>query len=266
MDQQKALKGNQLVEQLNELRRKENPDQFTIERIRREAETMRDIDPGGYYSIKGMIATLEKNPEEMRAGFEKALTASGQDPNILGNFATSLSNLGFYIEARNIRERLYPSLKSVPEFGLLLISNTFGTGQFSRALKLIDDWKKIQPDEKHYHEKDILQCAAFIETEGITEIELERLTAKVEEFLHERKFFDSSFFYWVATDEESSFLSGLIRLPIEIDELVELNLEWAEFFSCLQTEENFSDKVHYLFDSLEESTHADKYQPPVQTG
>lgn len=264
MAQEQASKASDLITRLNDLHKPGSRDQFAIRRVEKEVESLRDVDRDHYYEFKGIIATLRNDPDEMSAQFKKALNITGFRTEVSWNFAISLSSLGFYIEARKNYEKILDDLKGNPEFLFKFINISFVSGHFIQARDMIQDWKKLIPNEKFKLEKSITECANFLVSEGISENQVEWLSSKVEGFLHNLELYDSNYSFSLETDDNSHFVAGIIGLPKDVDEIVEINLDYSNYFSGLDAPKDLLSKIHFLFVSMEETIYGDKFHSSIQ--
>ncbi len=261
MARQIASKAKDLVLELNRLRFEDAIPEFTFRRLRREAEALKEADRSDAFEALGMIAALEKDIKGVRQEFGKALAYSGYAEKALLNYATSLSFLGFLTESVKIRGKLHDSFRSHTGFLMDFLFDNYVTGRFHKARDLIAELKKIQPEEILPYEGMIVSCSRFISVRDISERRMEEMTEHVEDFLHERNILHKGVFFEVQTDEESSFLAGMVPLPLGVDEIVDLNFEFAEGYRDLAPPK----RLNFLFEVMEKSSDGDRPERAVQT-
>ena len=91
-------KTSKLIEKMNDLVNRRDRDEFTLRRIKSEAEKLRSSDAFNSYILLGMLASLANNVDEMRLNHLAALKLQPNDPTGNINYSTSLNNLCFYSE------------------------------------------------------------------------------------------------------------------------------------------------------------------------
>ena len=249
-----------LIEELNEIRRKGGADKFTLRRIKKDAGKLKS-NPMEYRQAMGMIATVEGNPGEMRKHFKIAREFSPGNLDVGKNFASSLRNLGFYLEAKDIMNDLHDRLRGNSIFLESYIINFYVTGRFDSALQTIEEFNALQPDRPFSKEARIANFANFIESSDITEDEVEGYERVVEQFLQEKMIYGWLLEYDLVSDEESTILVGDVLLWNTIEETVILRMELGRRLAELQIPFNVCNTVHFHLKSretLEDGDYADR--------
>ena len=89
-----ARKANALIEELAKLDRSEVLDDLALGRLAREAQALMKWDAAGAHTVLGGIAGFEGDAAKVREHHVIALRLSARDRQVLGNYATSLTNVG----------------------------------------------------------------------------------------------------------------------------------------------------------------------------
>lgn len=89
---QPLSKGAQIIAQLNEMVRSRDADEFTLRRLKSEAEKIKEKDPADAFSILGMIACIEKDIKSMHSHHKNAIAYSNESVRDLSQYVISLNN------------------------------------------------------------------------------------------------------------------------------------------------------------------------------
>ena len=250
MSTQPQSKISSLIEELNEIRQKAGADSFTLRRIKNDAGKLKS-NPLEFHLVMGIYRVVEGNPEGMRKHYKIAQEIAPSDVDLRSNFAISLCDLGFYLEAREIMDDLHDLLrgdkKFLEEYGL----NFYVTGRFKSALGIIDELKTLQPAKPFLKKARIAKIAKFIEDNDITEDEVEGYERVVEQFLQEKKIYGWLVEYELLTDEESTTLVGDVLLWNTIEETVKLSMELGRRIAELKIPFKVCNTVHFHLKSRE---------------
>jgi len=263
MSTQPQSKISSLIEDLNEIRSKGGADQFTLRRIKKDAEKPKS-NPLEYRQAMGIIAVVEGKPDEMRKHFKIAQEIAPGDLDVRQNFASSLRHFGFYLETRGIMDDLYSHLRGDVGFLNLHVMNYYVTGQFKFALKIIEELKSLQPDKPSSNVNRIENIVKFIERSDITEDEVEGYERVVEQFLQEKKIYGWLLEYDLLSDEESTMLVGDVLLWNTIEETVQLRMELGMRMAVIQLPENVLNTIHFHLKSRETLENGDYANRAIQ--
>lgn len=139
-------KTHQLMEELNNASGL-TIDEFSLNRIKFEAEKLRNSDPAYAYVVLGMVYTLKGNEAEMRNNFNTALSLDKSDKNILDNFATSLARFAHFVESAGY----YRSAYDIESYDLKLLKYSmiysFFGGNFNEVSNLISKYGKLTKND-----------------------------------------------------------------------------------------------------------------------
>ena len=109
------------------------PNEFAINKLRHDAETLRKASVAEYQMILGMCATMEGDIDGLRRHFESAIKTSGGDLDPIDNFAKSLVVWNYYDDAcdvmRHFADRYDDSVRFLGTFFAALSS----AGRFHEA-------------------------------------------------------------------------------------------------------------------------------------
>jgi len=102
-------KFDSLIVRLNELKRQGGiGSELEIKRIKRDAETLKPVDPAAAFTTLGIVACFEGKTSDMPQFHRNALAYSGgNDPVHLANYAISLHMCGLQEEALRYAKKAY---------------------------------------------------------------------------------------------------------------------------------------------------------------
>ena len=89
-----AHKANALIDALAKLDRSEVLDDLALSRLAREAQALMKSDAAGAHMVLGGIAGIEGDAARVREHHVIALQLSARGRQVLGNYATALTNVG----------------------------------------------------------------------------------------------------------------------------------------------------------------------------
>ncbi|MBC8432556.1 MAG: hypothetical protein H8D96_11640 [Desulfobacterales bacterium] len=96
---QPLSKGAQIIAQLNELIQRKDADDFTLKRLKAEAEKIKENNLVDAFSILGMIACIEQDIENLHSYHKSAITYSNESARELSHYVVSLINSKLYEDA-----------------------------------------------------------------------------------------------------------------------------------------------------------------------
>ena len=161
-----------LIAEFNELTPEGRNNQIRIQQYKREAEILRDKDPARGFSALGIVATLQKNYNDMNSYHQAAIKYEPMNSFYKKNYAVSLTKLGYLPEAYKVAKEAYEINKSSPELLFFLLSASINNGRFCETLALCDNWQKLKPDEEYPYKTHIEKFVKIMEKSGINDEEL----------------------------------------------------------------------------------------------
>jgi len=119
-------KESKLIKELNILveKEKEDIDEFTMKRLKSEAEKLKGKDAAAAFSVLGMIACIEEDIESMHSHHKNAITHSNEDIGDLYQYVVSLMNCKLYQEAYVYALKVYEKDPTKLDNLNMLISST----------------------------------------------------------------------------------------------------------------------------------------------
>lgn len=179
------LKTDVLLKEINSyLDREEKPDEFTVRRWQREAESLSKSDPVGKMMLFGILAAIQNDIAAMRANFERALAVSPGNEYVLLNYAVSLKKTGFLREAA---EKICPLSMARPDnldYLNLAIDVTITSGMISQSIELVKIWEKLNPGDDYPHKEILERLNLLMNRHNITDGILEQVIAIPYTILH----------------------------------------------------------------------------------
>lgn len=140
-----AKKANELIERLAQLATAPALDEFSLQRVARDANALMKSDPAGAHTVLGGVAALRGDRDETRKRHRAALKIDSDFATYF-NYLVSLSLLDEYEEALQVA---MGALKKYPDNLNLLdsaIRAALESANFEIARDLSDRWDALAPD------------------------------------------------------------------------------------------------------------------------
>jgi len=170
-----ARKANALIDALAQLDRSGVVDDLALGRLAREAQALMKTDAVAAHTVLGGIAGFEGDAARVREHHVIALRLSPRDRQVLGNYATALTNVGEMDDAfatiMEAHER-YPDDTHVLKgaIGIAVQGVRFGE---SRAL--YERWNKLRPGKPRSDEVHMMAAAEAVDRSAFSERAAQRV-------------------------------------------------------------------------------------------
>lgn len=172
-----------LVDRANALLGNWPPNEFEINKLRRDSKGLRKISPADYQMILGMCATMEGDIDGIKENFEAAIKKSGGDKDPIENYAKSLVVWNYFDEACDVMRQFAD--RYIDNVGFLeTFLNLLGyAGRFHEATIRYREAKKLGPTAEGLLEqfKHLPHCRDLVE--GIDDDAIAEAVTKFSEFL-----------------------------------------------------------------------------------
>lgn len=107
----------------------------TLPGIKFSAERLRNVSPGEYFMIQGLVAAFERDYDQFWACFAQAFEVAGYKPNISLNATLALIEMGRRVEAVDLLRTASPHFNTIES--LEYAADIFaGVGYFTDSMKL----------------------------------------------------------------------------------------------------------------------------------
>lgn len=242
-------KASELIEKINALLHQEERDEFTLRKIRKGAENLRQSDAFNAYVSLGMLASLENDADGMRTNHLAALKLQPNDPNANFNYSTSLNNLSFYSEARGYAEIACNGARESLEYLSLLIDISLKIGRIRDARKWLERFQLLSPKKANENESLILDANELLDDSGVSDENVEQLLEFSLSVLRRQDVIPKRFEIATLTDDESRWLNFTIIIPQQPREVVSLDFEVAEQLARSEVPSQVTDAVIVTFSS-----------------
>ena len=163
-----AKKVNALIEHLAGLAEAPTPDEFSLQRIARDANALMKSDRAGAHTVLGGVAALQGDVDETRRHYRTALNIDNSITHLF-NYSVSLSLLEEHDEALEVA---VVALKAYPDDLNLLngaMKVALESANFGFARDLSNRWDVLSPNHPNLLSRPARQLARAVETDMFTE-------------------------------------------------------------------------------------------------
>jgi hypothetical protein len=170
-----ARKANALIEELAKLDRSEVLDDLALGRLAREAQALMKWDAAGAHTVLGGIAAFEGDAAKVREHHMIALRLSARDRQVLGNYATSLTNVG---EMDDAFATIMEAHERYPDDAYVLkgaIGIAVQGARFGESRTLYERWNKLRPEEPRSDEVQMMAAAEAVDRGAFSERAAQRV-------------------------------------------------------------------------------------------
>jgi len=249
MKPQPEPKANRLIKRINRLSLEKTKSPFAIKSIKREATGLIKSDSRRAYMALGMLACLEGEIGEMRDYHENALRISS-DYSTNFNYATSLSNNGFFQEAQKYALIAHEKEPSDIDCLSLIIKDNVAKGRFREAFDWLEKFKKVFPDKEVGVESFVSSSIVFLDKNNISDDDVEHIQNIAITLLHQRELYRSEITCRFLQDEDSEWLNFVIKVELLPTEVVDLSVELAEKLARENLPAHVTSCVDVMYTSL----------------
>lgn len=247
MHTQPDTKFNELVQQINAFPEDRQITPFELHSFEKEADRLKALDARQAYQIKGMIACLKRDIDAMHKWHRRAIQISNWSDRAAAyeSYATSLNRLGFTDElVDQCRAAVDVAPDSKGHLAFLIASLGF-TGRLREAIRWLENYRKLSPDEEHDDESILVnQVAPFLATNQLTDADISQILNVARDILIEngQRFYLAE---WVLlNDDEDQVLAYSLNVSgVKAHEVARLNEQIAERRAELQETEAAATKI-----------------------
>ncbi len=233
MLQPAKTKTAEIIDHLNRMKIGDKSNMFYFRRYRNDANALKNARPVEYYEICGAIACLEQNIEDMRSWHQKAITASGNDSNVIVNYGMSLAKLGFYAEAYKMFKKAFGKNPD-NSIKLYYIHSCYENGRFFEAYECVRNMSVQEACNVGLLEDEIAQISEavnILDGKGLTDDDVSRAIACVEGCLQSMSIFGVGRDVSTFTNDEFILYTYFFQFDgvdlLELDYQLEQKLEEA---------------------------------------
>lgn len=221
-------KAEDLTERANAFLAREEQDQFTLAKLKREAVDLIKSDPFDAHIVLGMFSAAEKEIDQVRKHYGTALKIFPNDFSGNHSFSSALIFLGYLSESLEFAEK---ACQQRPEDGEVLADFLDGlmfSGRLQEAESTIEKLLKLKQELPENTVTQVRDGAKFLRENGVADDDIGQLVDLTVSVLRERLVLFEKSRFEVMEDEESEFLGFLFEVHRPVEEIVELNYEAAK--------------------------------------
>jgi len=225
---------SQLIKELDALPPEERHNSFVLRGYRKKAKALCRVDPFSGYLVLGMIATLERNVDEMHNHYRRAFKLNPANPVGYHNYAVSLGKLGIYSEYITYAHKAYETNRGDLNSLEFLIDTSLIVGQIYQANQLLDEWNRLCPKRSNPSSAGIENAIKIMENHGITQDDVEKIQQIAVSLLQKRNIYIHLTHFQVKRHEGEGWIQYVYELddvtPAQLIELEdELDRELQQF-------------------------------------
>lgn len=136
-----------IISELNEMAVHGDRNEFTLKRLKIEADKIKSNDPEWAFTILGMIACIEKDIESVHRYHKNAIAYASSEKVAALQYYVSLYNLEFYEDAIAVLEDLYQAYEGDTIILDALIKNCAILNRMDDYSRYCEEWTKITEQE-----------------------------------------------------------------------------------------------------------------------
>lgn len=173
-----------ILSELGAFKNRSKANAFSLNKYRREAEKLKDIDPSGYHTILGAIACLETDVINMHKHHQNAILLSGNGISEVFNYIASLDVSCLWKEAYELSIKAYNEDKS--DISRLKHVFDFGRGllRYHDLQLYLQNWNKLKPDEEYFAAELINRVVDFMNERSLTDNDFAEYSTAINGHLH----------------------------------------------------------------------------------
>ena len=142
-----ARKVAALIDRLVELEDSEAFDDLAVPKLVREAQVLMRSDPLGARIVLGGVAGLQGDPEAVREHYQAALRLSARDSEVLKNYATALTKVGYMDDAFEAISEACERHPDDPSYLRDAIKIAMQGARFDEGRDMYERWMRLKPKD-----------------------------------------------------------------------------------------------------------------------
>lgn len=238
------LKYDDLIDRLNDIVRDGSANDFELRRIESEVFSLAKTDAHSSFILRGILACFRNDIEGARRFHKKSLLLRDDAMTKL-QYASSLCNLGQFLEAIKIFEGIYKTEKDNLTLIEHFIDATISSFKYRRALSLLNDWKKLKPNEQHRDDQLVRNVVNLMDELHITDEDVMYVQTAYSSVVEEgckirgRKIM-------IREEEGFKWLDVEYLVPTTVDDILEKNYAFAKEITGIATS-NILERLVFRF-------------------
>jgi len=226
------------------------PTQFEIVGIKREAELLKKVDAFSSYIVLGMLACFEHDPDSMRKNHEIAINMYPTDFHANANYATSLSNMGFYSDALPYYKTAYGTAPDDPKLLRHIIECMGQACRFFEASKMIGEYYTLVKDEPLAFEFEITHAVKILQEAELSDTVTNNFLDVATNTMHQQGIHYLQSHISIVADGQRIYIDYELRVEATPEMIVDLNIALVNALTS-KFESTHSDKIIFTYTFLE---------------
>ena len=253
-----APKADQLIERLNSLLEAKPVNTLALQSVKSEAKTLVHSDAPQGHCILGMVASIEKNHQDLKYHFDIAIRLIPNDVLIRKHYVTSLINSGLHDDAFDAAKQVLSLSPADSDMLDKILHEALLIGRPREGKEYLERWNAIRPDQDQITAAIIQRMSDFMAEHQISDdsiSEIYKIAHEVSHGHHQPRI--EAIEQTIAGDDEYEWIQAFFAIRGSVNEVVALNVKLAETLAKLDPPPVHSDLVSVMFvPAVEDADHA----------
>jgi len=212
------------------------PSQFELAKLKKDAQSIKNINPAQGYSLLGLIACLEVDIEGCRSNFKKAIRLDGDMTQYL-NYSSSLLSFGLMDESFQLIDSMLDKFKGDPEYLEVAMDVAIQSGRPNQVENSYQMLKRLKPNDSLVKANSYKDIADEFIRLGISDEMSNKILNIAYNIVRERGLRVYSHLIFTNDDDPSGDLYYSMRVNATIEKVVDMNIQLSE---CLANDESLN--------------------------
>jgi len=231
------LKSNEILDKIQpSFSSGHTPSQFELAKLKKDAQSIKNINPAQGYSLLGLIACLEVDIEGCRSNFKNAIRLDGDMTQYL-NYSSSLLSFGLMDESFQLIDSMLDKFKGDPEYLEVAMDVAIQSGRPNQVANSYQMLKRLKPNDSLVKANGYKDIADEFIRLGISDEMSNKILNIAYNIVRERGLRVYSHLIFTNDDDPSGDLYYSMRVNATIEKVVDMNIQLSE---CLANDESLN--------------------------
>jgi hypothetical protein len=244
MPSQRETSEAKLLDQINAISSSDRENEFLLKGLERRAEQLLSVDALAGYTVLGALAAIRQDIPAVKANHDKALRMSSTAPDVLRNYAVSLSKAGAVDDAIVMARRAWELDRSQSDNLSLLVQLNCEAGHMTEAARRAHEALQIPKLSTQWHHDiaGLKDAASLLADRGVGDpvtSAIAREALKIARPLSVKRVISC-----VTTDDESKWVDFAVAVQESTEKVAELNQQLAARMAEFALDEDILRAIH----------------------